>query len=165
VHLLPSSLSKSLRVTEFISLASHRPAFRYFAEILFRRVMTGLEESQLEFGDISESLSGLPKVPRAYLTWLLPIFLKSQLTTGALSSFLTSKVLGPSPSTSDVWRALQLISLLLSERNTKKGSQNFIPLQNFLMNVKAGLYCNTEKTNGGEGVDIVTMAEELLRLS
>lgn len=152
-------------MTEFLSLAAHRPPLRYFVEVLFQRMLDGLVECQLDLGDIPAGLKVLSKKDRAYFRFLTPIFLKSHLAMEALSSWLTTRVLGSCPSTEGIWQALQVISLLLNERGQGRRSQNFVPLQNFLMNVKAGLFCNlAEHGTLGKG-DMVATTEELLRLS
>eukprot|EP01127_Copromyxa_protea_P019121 TRINITY_DN6126_c1_g1_i3.p1 TRINITY_DN6126_c1_g1~~TRINITY_DN6126_c1_g1_i3.p1 ORF type:complete len:519 (+),score=78.09 TRINITY_DN6126_c1_g1_i3:999-2555(+) len=173
----PKILSKSVRATDFVTLATSRPTLRFVVELLFRKIVEGLvgakERLQLPDEELFENISDISDENlEVLLEWLVPSFLKSAVMMNALSSYLTNKILGPTPAERDMWKTVQVISLLIKEgsgNKTKKGAI-FAPLQNLLIQLKTsfgneGLEIVDRNKKGGAAMNISEKMEELLQLS
>lgn len=160
-------------MTEFIALATQRSSLRPIVELFFHKVTEFLENDEHLQDDLISRISELSDEKlEDYLRWLIPTFLKSNVTMNVLSSYLTSKVLGTNPSLDCKWKTIQVISLLLNEGVEGDGGRlkkpkNFSPLQNLLISLIVSV---ADDEGDGENIslsaaEVKQKAEELLQLS
>lgn len=155
------SASKSIRVTDFVTLATQRPTIRPVIELIFQKIVEGFHEPTINDTDFISHISEISNSDfEAYLQWLIPTSIKSNVMMHALSSYLMSKVLTSTPSLQAKWKTMQIISLLLNEgmqaQGRRKKNTKFAPIQNLLINII---------TTSHDDLEVKEKAEELLQLS